>query len=447
MKQKRVVGLLLFVVLLLSAAVVWAQPVDPDSTLIPLQMRILENGLRVIVKEIPSYPIATVNMWVNAGSKDDPAGLSGMAHFFEHLMFKGTPSRPVGEISRQVESLGGMLNAATSLDFTTYYIIVPSDHVGTAMEIQADAIRNSVFDPVEVDRERMVIHEEIRLGKDSIQNHLLHTTVAELFANTVYARPIAGTEEELANVTREEILNFHARYYVPNNMVLVVAGKVDADEIFAMTEKLYGDMPTAPFPAFEYISPPVLEGVVYWDEERPIQQSYVLLAFPAPGENTRDAAALTMAAIILGEGRASRLYRRLVEQEGLVNSVSTSYIGFADAGVFGIWAELDPANREQFIQAVRDELQRLHTEPVSEAELGRARAMARSSLAFATESSANVAMFLGKMELYGGVMGAVNRSATLEQITSQDIQRAAQLYLKPEAYVHGEIKPEGGNDQ
>jgi len=122
MRKKAVVSLLLFAVLF-STAICLANPVDPQSTLIPLHMQVLENGLRVIVKEIPSYPIATVNVWVNAGSKDDPEGLSGLAHFFEHLMFKGTPSRPAGEISRQVEALGGVLNAGTSLDFTTYYIL------------------------------------------------------------------------------------------------------------------------------------------------------------------------------------------------------------------------------------------------------------------------------------------------------------------------------------
>ena len=446
MRKKAVVSLLLFAVLF-STAICLANPVDPQSTLIPLHMQVLENGLRVIVKEIPSYPIATVNVWVNAGSKDDPEGLSGLAHFFEHLMFKGTPSRPAGEISRQVEALGGVLNAGTSLDFTTYYILVPSQYVREAMEIQADAMRNSVFDQVEIDRERTVIHEEIRLGKDSIDSHLLHTTVGELFKGTIYSRPILGSIEDLANINRDEVLEFHRKLYVPNNMVLVVAGNVVAEEIFALAREFYGDMPAQPVPAPEYVPVPVLDDVVFWEEERPIQQSYVLLAHPAPGVNTWDGAALDMISIVLGQGRASRLYRRLIEEEGIVNSVSASYVGFSNIGMFGIWAELDPANRDRFTEVVRSELERLQDELISEDDLKRARAMARSSLAFSTESCANVAQFLGKMEIYGGVMGAVNRSAMLEQITAEDIQRAAQLYLNPYAYVHAEIKPEGGNDQ
>ena len=145
MKRKSVFCLLLLAVLLCSQTAALAQSVDPDSTFIPLYMQVLENGLRVIVKEIPSYPVATVNMWVDAGSKDDPEGMSGMAHFFEHLLFMGTPTRQAGQIFREVEALGGYANAGTSLDYATYYIVVPSEHVQLAMEIQADAIRNSVL--------------------------------------------------------------------------------------------------------------------------------------------------------------------------------------------------------------------------------------------------------------------------------------------------------------
>ncbi|HHT42256.1 MAG TPA: insulinase family protein [Firmicutes bacterium] len=447
MKRKSVFCLLLLAVLLCSQTAALAQSVDPDSTFIPLYMQVLENGLRVIVKEIPSYPVATVNMWVDAGSKDDPEGMSGMAHFFEHLLFMGTPTRQAGQIFREVEALGGYANAGTSLDYATYYIVVPSEHVQLAMEIQADAIRNSVFDQEEIDRERMVIHEEIRLGKDIINDHLTDVALEKLFAGTIYARPIAGTMEELANINREEMLDFHARRYVPNNMVLVVTGNVVADEIFALAQELYGDMPAKALPAREYSPLPVLDSVVYWEQERPIQQSYVILAFPAPASNTRDGAALNMASVILANGRSSRLYRQLIEVERVVNYVTSFYWGFSDMGMFAIYAEMDPANRDRFVEIVRAELQRMQDEPVSDDDLRRARSMARSSVAFATESGADVAMFLGEAELYGNVLDAVNLSKTLEQTTAADIQRAAQLYLNPDAYVHCEIKPEGGNAQ
>src|SRR5690554_6091734 len=206
MKRVSLLCLLLLVSVLAVVPEALALPVDPNSPLIPIQMRVLDNGLRVIVKEIPSYPVATVNVWVDVGAKNDPMGLSGLAHFFEHITFKGTPSRPRGQIAYQVESVGGYLNAMTSLDYTTYYIVVPSEHVGLAMEIQADALRNSLFDQSDIDQERTVIHEEIRLRQDSPQTALVDMVIQELFPGTPYARPVIGTFEELASVNRPEML-------------------------------------------------------------------------------------------------------------------------------------------------------------------------------------------------------------------------------------------------
>lgn len=442
MSKKKVLGVLLLIVLSVSS-IGFAQSVDPHSTLTPIKMQVLDNGMRVIVKEVPSYPIATVNVWVNAGAIDDPEGLSGLAHFFEHLTFKGTPTRPTGQISYEVESLGGYLNAMTSYDFTTYFIVVPSEHVAQAMEIQADALLNSSFDQGEIDKERTVIHEEIRLRMDSPQTSLIDMSVEKLFSGTIFSKSVIGSFEDLADVNRDEMLDFHAKYYVPNNMVLVVTGNVKAEEIFAQTEQLYGEMLPKAIPAREHIVLPELDEIIEVKDERQVQQGYVFIGHPTPGLNTRDAAALTMAGIVLGGGRSSRLYRELVEKEHIVNSVSASYSGFSTIGIFGIMAELDPANEEQFSEVVRKELKRLQVEPISEEDLTRVRAMARSSVAFSMESSSDMALFLGQMELYGGVMGAINKSAILEEITAEDIQRVAQKYLNPDGYIHSEIIPVG----
>src|SRR5690554_5548781 len=203
MSKKKVLGVLLLIVLSVSS-IGFAQSVDPHSTLTPIKMQVLDNGMRVIVKEIPSYPIVTVNVWVNAGAIDDPEGLSGLAHFFEHLTFKGTPTRPTGQISYEVESLGGYLNAMTSYDFTTYFIVVPSEHVAQAMEIQADALLNSSFDQGEIDKERTVIHEEIRLRMDSPQTSLIDMSVEKLFSGTIFSKSVIGSFEDLADVNRDE---------------------------------------------------------------------------------------------------------------------------------------------------------------------------------------------------------------------------------------------------
>ncbi len=242
---------------------------------------------------------------------------------------------------------------------------------------------------------------------------------------------------------RNAMVDFHAQYYVPNNMVLVVAGNVSAKEIFAQAEELYGDMEPKALPPSQYIPIPKLDSVITVDEEREVSQSYVFIGYPAPGLNTRDAAALTMASVILGQGRASRLYRAVVEEEQLVNDVTALYDGFADIGLFGIYGEVPSENVERFTAAALAEIARLQEELVTEEELARAKTVARSSLAFSNQSSDNVAVFLGIRELYGSVMEAVNQIAILEQVTAEDIQRAAQSYLSSQAYVLGHIRPEG----
>ncbi len=443
MKSKFVSWFLALALVVLAAPHAAALPVDPDSSLIPITMHVLDNGLRVIVKEIPAYPVATVNVWVDVGAKDDPPGLSGLAHFFEHITFKGTPTRPRGQIAYAVESVGGYLNAMTSLDYTTYFIVVPSDYVDLALEVQADALRNSLFEQSEIDQERTVIHEEIRLRRDTPQTHLTDMVLEKLFPNTPYEQHPIGTFEDLARVDRQAMLDFHAQYYVPNNMVLVVAGDVDTAHILAQAEKLYGDMEPRPLPHQEYIPIPKLEGVIMVEEERDVSQSYVFLGYPVPGANTREAAALMMASVILGQGRASRLYRSLIEEAHIVNDVTAQYNGFAHVGLFGIGAQLPTENLETFTTVTLEEIARLQRELVTEEELSRAKTVARSSLAFSNQSSTNVAMFLGVRELYGGVMGAVNQIAILEQITAEDIQRAAQTYLSSQTYILGHIRPKG----
>lgn len=443
MKKTWAKFVLILALVLLASAYASALPVDPNSPLIPLDMRVLPNGLRVIVKEIPAYPVTAVNMWVEAGGKHDPPSHSGLAHFFEHLMFKGTETRPLGQIAYEVESVGGYLNAMTSLDYTTYFIVVPSEYTNQAMEIQADALRNSVFLQADIDQERTVIHEEIRMQQDRPQSQLTHMALEVLFEDTPYANMVLGTEEELANINHDEMVDFHSKYYVPNNMILVVAGDVKAETIFSQALDLYGDMEPKIIPAPEYVPLPELESVVRVSESRSVQQSYLFMGHPTPGLNTKEAAALTMAGSILGGGRSSRLYQRLVEDEELVNGISASYSGFSDMGIFGIFAQLRPEHVSQVEEILLAELVRLSQELVSDDELARARAMARSSLAFSTESNVNVAMFLGQMELFGGVMGAVNRIAILEQITAYDILRVAQTYLDPDAYVLSEIRPHG----
>ncbi len=445
--MKKRFHLILLTVFLVAAGSggTYARALDPVSPFIPYEMSVLPNGLRVIVKEIPAYPTAAVNMWVGVGAKDDPLHMSGMAHFFEHLLFKGTTTRPVGQIGRDVEKLGGYINAMTSYDFTTFFVVVPSDKVMFAMEIQADAIRNSSFVQEEIDKERNVIFEEIRVQEDSPTSKLASLVLQSLLTGTSYARPVLGSVEDLGNINRAEMADFHKEYYVPNNMTLVVVGDVNGKEIMEAAFSLYGDMEGKSLVQPRYAAVPSLSEVQRITEKRLVDQAYGIMAFPGPAGD-RDAMALSVAGILLGVGQSSRLFQELMVEKRLVTDIAANYEQLMEVGALTISFSAPQENLEQIEAALKGQIERLQTELVSDGELGKAQAMARSSFAFAAESNAQLALVLGQYETFGGVNNAVNWVDVLESITAEDVLRVAQEYLNLEGYVWGEIIPEGGSN-
>ena len=446
MKKHLPVVFFLVCLVFVNSSLTDARALDPLSPFIPYEMSVLPNGMRIIVKEIPAYPIAAVNMWVGVGAKDDPHQLSGMAHFFEHLLFKGTTNRPVGQIARDVEALGGYINAMTNYDFTTYFIVVPSDQAMFAMEIQADAIRNSSFVQAEIDKERNVIFEEIRVQEDNPTSKLVNLVLQSLLAETAYARPVLGSVEDLNNINRTEIVAFHKDHYVPNNMTLVVVGDVKAADIMVAARSLYGDMESKSQIQPRHVTVPSLTEILRLTEERQVDQAYGLMAFPGPSGN-RDAMALSVAGILLGAGQSSRLFRELMMESRMVTEIGANYDQLMEVGLLAISFSAPPENIEQIEEALVEQIKRLRTEPVTEEELEKAQSMARASFAFAAESNVQLALVLGQYETFGGVKTVVNWVDVLESITPEDILRAAQEYLNPDGYVWGQIVPKGGSSQ
>ncbi len=201
----------------------------------------LDNGLTVYALEHSDVPLVTLDMWVRVGSADEPAHLAGISHFLEHMLFKGTPRLPVGEYDRRIEALGGYLNAATSMNFTHYYMTVPSIHLDAALEDLADVIRNSTIDPVEVERERGVILEEIRLKEDNPIGFLFDEITRRVFTEGPLAGTVIGSPETVSAMTRDQIAEHHERYYVPSNMALVVSGDINADLLRRRVRQYFGD--------------------------------------------------------------------------------------------------------------------------------------------------------------------------------------------------------------
>src|SRR5436309_2818889 len=284
---------------------------------------VLFNGVRVIIEEHRTSDVVAVQLWVKAGGRDEAANELGLAHYLEHMLFKGTPTRPGRLIDREVEGTGGRMNAGTSLDFTYYHMVLPASRAVAGVEILADIGVNASLDEPLLEAEKRVVLEEIRLGEDSPMRFLFKKTYESVFDGHPYGRPVIGTPELIRALTREQLVRFYRRLYSPENFTLVVVGAVNPDQIRDVATRAFSRLPrggTARLPA-----PPIADlkprAVAL---PRPGTQAYLTMAWMAPKLDHADTPALDLVVAILGQRRASRLTEALRERLGLVNSISAA---------------------------------------------------------------------------------------------------------------------------
>jgi zinc protease len=448
LKGKRVSRLLWIVIAIGSFYFVLFRPVfgiaDSDP-LAPYTKVKLDNGLTLIVKEIHSAPIAAVDIWVGTGAKNETPEIAGISHFFEHMLFKGTTKRQAGEIAREIKAVGGYQNARTSLDTTNYYVVVPSEKVNLALEVEADAIMNSTFDPREIERERQVILEEKRLKEDNPQGKLGLLLYQAVFKGTPYANDILGTSESLARIDQKTFVQYYQKHYRPDNIVVVVVGDVNSAQIIDQVRFLFKDFTghgkavTPDFPI------PKLDTVVRVTAEMPVDQTYLYFGFPGPGMNNRDEAALSVLGIILGGGAGSRFNQELLEKRQLVNEIAAGYNSLEKLGLFIIYARLKKEQITALESEVQKTLSRIANKGVYSAELTRAKAMVKSNIAYTMESNADIAAIIGEYQVNGDVENAAKSIIDLQKVTVHDIQRVAKTYLNPHAYVIAAVIPQEVN--
>ncbi|MDP4164856.1 MAG: pitrilysin family protein, partial [Bacillota bacterium] len=263
-----------------------------DSPLGPFTRIKMENGLTLIVKEVHSAPIAAVDIWIGTGAKNETPEIAGLSHFFEHMLFKGTAKRKVGEIAQEIKAVGGYQNAETSLDTTHYFVVVPSKEVSLALDVEADAVMNSSFDPHEIDKERQVILEEKRLKEDSPQGKLGLMAYQTVFKGTPYANDVLGTSETLSNINHDIFVRYFHQHYIPGNIVVVVVGDVDTAQIVNQAQSLFKDFKgqanaQADRQSSE-IKVPKLREITRINAKMQVDQTYLYLGFPGPGMNDSD---------------------------------------------------------------------------------------------------------------------------------------------------------------
>lgn len=404
----------------------------------------LDNGLRILVWPDHDIPSVAFYNYVRAGSRNEAPGITGLAHFFEHMMFNGTHTRPPGTFDREMEAQGGANNASTSDDLTIYTNWLPSSALELVMDLESDRLSNLAFDPKVVESERGVVYSERRLRVDDNNTGFLFEQVQGIaFVAHPYHIPTIGWPSDIEGWTMEDLQSFYKTYYAPNNCTLVIVGDVDPDRVFSLAKKYFGPIPRqADPPAVRTVEPPQ-PGEKRVDMQRRAQTPLLQLAYKAPKADDPRRPALDLLSAILAEGDASRLHRTFVEERKLAIDVSVySQEGF-DPGLFWLFFTLpEGGDAKELNRQIDAEIERVRTQGVTEVELTRAKNLLAAQFWRQVATISGKASLIGQSEvMYGGYARFLDYPTQLTAVTTADIQAVAKELFDPRGRTIGVLVP------
>ena len=404
----------------------------------------LANGVRVVTGAMTGVRSASLIFYYGVGSRYERPETAGVAHFLEHMLFKGTERRPDPmQISQEIEGVGGILNAATGRESTNYWCKVPSTHFALAYDVLADIIRNSVIDKAELDKERSVIVEEIRSVNDAPED-LVHDVIDELvWGDQAVGRSIAGSEQTVGAITRDGMVGFWRRNYSPERLVVAAGGDVRHEEVVALTERHFGDLAATEPDAFD---PTVdtQDGARVRLVERETEQAHLCIAMPALPYTTERRYAQSTIEAILSSGMSSRLFQEIREKRGLVYSVYGYFRPYEDVGQGVVYAGTDLERVEETVGAVIGELRKLRDEPVPADELQRTKDLRKGRLLMGLEDSRSVASWIGSQELtYGEIKTPEEVMEKIEAVTVPEVQELSQELFQTDRLSLALVGPYG----
>jgi len=390
----------------------------------------LPNGLRILTAPMPHTRSVSVSIYLGAGSRYETPPESGLSHFVEHLCFKGTEKRPTPrDISEVIDSVGGVLNAATDRELTVYYCKVARPHLEVALDVLVDMLRRPLFAPEEVEKERKVIIEELAALADSPALQVDILLDETLWPDQPLGRDVAGSEATVSAMTREMAVEYLHRQYVPNNVVVSIAGAVEHQEVLELMGAALGDWPRG-IPSGWFPAVNGQDGARVAVRYKNTEQAHISLAVRGLSSQHPDRFVLDLLSVVLGEGMSSRLFLELRERRGLCYDVHSYTSHFLDAGALVVYAGVDPANATDTLQALLEELAKVR-DGIPDGELARAKELAKGRLLLRMEDTRSVSGWLGIQELLlGRVRTADEVVEELEGVTAEDVARmACDLFL------------------
>ena len=409
-----------------------------DSTTNAPTVHHLPNGLTIVAEQMPVEAV-NLNVWLNVGSAWEADPINGMAHFLEHMVFKGTPGLESGEFERLIEERGAVTNAATSQEYTHYYITTAPQDFAPLAPLQLDVVLNPSIPDAAFERERLVVLEEIRRSEDSPQRRTFYRAMETCFDSLPYRRPVLGPASVIEQLTPQQMRDFHRHWYQPSSMTAAVVGNLPVDELIDIVAEGFNH---------SAIAQPTQE-VQSWQPEQPfteivrreyvdetLQQARLIMLWRVPGmSELSETYALDILAVILGQGKVSRLFRDLREDRGLVTRIGVSNMTQGVQGVFYISAQLPTENLAEVEGAIAQHIRTVQTEPITESELARIRTQVANRFIFSNERPSDRANLYGYYySQLGDLAPALDYPAQIQSLEAADVQAAARRYLSPEAY-------------
>ncbi|WP_258360860.1 M16 family metallopeptidase [Moorella sulfitireducens] len=404
------------------------------------QKHILENGIRVVSEEVPFANSIALGVWVRTGSRDEDTTNQGVSHFLEHLLFKGTTRRTARQIAEELEAVGGIINAFTTKEYTCFYTRVLAEHLDLAIDVLSDMFFNSLLAVEDIEKEKKVILEEIKMYEDS-PDELVH----DLFAQAIWpghplGRAILGTYETVANLNRDVIYRYYQEHYNSASIVLAAAGKFSTAGLVARLHEAFG-LKTCPGRQGEYRPPRNHPGVSV--NVKDTEQVQICLGVPGLPQDHGDIYALQALNNILGGGLSSRLFQLIREEQALAYSVYSYHAGFSDSGLLTIYAGTSPDNYRRVVTLILEEIAFLKDKGVTEKELKRTKDQIRGNLLLGQENVNHRMSRLGKTELtYGRVITAEEVIERLNEVTEDDVRAVAGRLFRPEYLSLTTLGPE-----
>jgi predicted Zn-dependent peptidase len=394
-----------------------------------LRLDTLPNGLRIVTESMPGLLSASIGIWVAAGGRHERADQNGIAHFLEHMAFKGTKRRTPLQIAEEIEDVGGYINAYTSKEMTAYYARVLSADVGLALDVIADIVLNPVFAKAEIETERHVILQEIGQALDTPDDIIFDWLNEASYPDQPFGRTILGPEERVAKFSRKDLTKFVAEHYGPGQMIVAAAGGVDHDTILAQARDLFGDL--------KPLSQPGLQQARFKGSERrevkDLEQAHIALAFDAPGYREADVFTAQVYATAMGGGMSSRLFQKIREERGLCYSIFAQSAAYEDTGQITIYAGTSGEEIADLADLTVTELKRA-ADDMSEAEVARARAQIKAGMLMGLESPSSRAERLARLlSIWGRVPDVAEAVARIDAVSTADVRAYAARLAGAEA--------------